>query len=81
VSQEIFLEEDEPLIVAKMVDFLYSLDYDDHRQDETAVEEPPLVINAKVYIIADKYNIKSLKEWAVTKYIELLPATWNSTSL
>jgi hypothetical protein len=80
VSQEIFLEEDEPRIVTKMVDFLYSLDYDDHRQDETAVEEPPLVVNAKVYIIADKYNIQSLKEWAVTKYNELLPVTWNNTS-
>ncbi|CZR66719.1 uncharacterized protein PAC_16620 [Phialocephala subalpina] len=100
LSQEIFLEEDEPLIVAKMIDFLYCLDYDDHRLDagfqgtesipavdETAAAEPPtglnassLLVNAKTYIIADKYNIQSLKEWAVTKYKEVVPATWNSAS-
>jgi hypothetical protein len=55
--------------------------------DETAVAEKPttlnslsLLVNAKTYIIADKYNIQSLKEWAVTKYKEVLPVTWNSTS-
>ena len=100
----------------KMIDFLYCLDYDDHRLDtkgqppasgphnsipppvqggtdsipavdEATVAEQPtglnsvsLLINAKTYIIADKYDIHSLKEWAVTKYKEVLPATWNSTS-
>ena len=39
-----------------------------------------LVINAKMYIIADKYDIRPLKEHAVTKYNEVLPETWNSTS-
>jgi hypothetical protein len=85
-----------------MVDFLYRLDYDDHRSevfqpqggtesipavnDTTAEVEQPaelsalsLLINAKTYIIGDKYDIISLKEWAVTKYKEVLPATWNST--
>jgi hypothetical protein len=104
-----------------MIDFLYCLDYDDHRLDTegqppasephdsipptmfkfhggigsisdpdvykaTVAKQPTglncvsLLINAKVYIIADKYDIHSLKEWAVTKYKEVLPATWNSTS-
>ena len=39
-----------------------------------------LLINVKTYIIAEKYNIKSLKEWAVNKYKEVLPVTWNNTS-
>lgn len=77
-----------------MIDFLYCLDYDDHRLDAafqfqggtestpavdgTTVAEPPtelnassLLVNAKTYIIADKYNIQSLKEWSVTKYKEV----------
>jgi hypothetical protein len=82
--------------VAKMIDFLYRLDYDDHRldygfqfQDSTendeiavvdALNAASLLVNAKVYIIAEKYDIQSLKEWAATKYNEVLPATWNSTS-
>jgi hypothetical protein len=101
--QEIFLEDDEPVIVAKMIDFLYCLDYDDNRLDAksqfqegtesipamkqtvaagqtTGLNASSLVVNAKAYIMADKYEIEPLKEWAVTKYKEVLPKTWNSTS-
>jgi len=39
-----------------------------------------LLINAKIYVIADKYDIQALKEWATTKYKEVLPTTWNSTA-
>jgi hypothetical protein len=64
-----------------MIDFLYCLDYDDHRLDagfqfeggaesmpavnETATEEQTglnassLLVNAKTYIMAEKYNIES----------------------
>lgn len=86
-----------------MIDFLYCLDYDDHRLDAgfqfqggtesipavnetvaarqtTGLSASSLLINAKTYIMAEKYNIESLKEWAVNKYKEVLPATWNSTS-
>ncbi|RFU33137.1 hypothetical protein B7463_g3156, partial [Scytalidium lignicola] len=90
VSQEIVLDEEEPPTVAKMIDFLYRLDYDDNRLDTVggaSVAEQPtglnsvsLLVNAKIYIIADKYDIQALKEWAVVKYKEVLPATWNSNS-
>lgn len=86
-----------------MIDFLYGLDYEDHRFDadfrfpggtksipamdqDNIVEEPSgfnalsLLVNAQAYIIADKYDIQSLKEWAATKYEEVLLETWNSTS-
>jgi hypothetical protein len=46
----------------------------------TRLNSISLLINVKTYIIADKYDIHSLKEWAVTKYKEVLLATWNSTS-
>jgi hypothetical protein len=99
-----------------MIDFLYGLDYDDHRSDaeecsdahgsdkptsslftselggntervDAANADQPtghntysLLINAKTYVIADKYDIRALKEWAVAKYKEVLPTTWNSTA-
>jgi len=73
------------LIVAKMIDFLYCLDYDDHRLDagfqfqrgtesilvidKNAIAKPltglnasSLLVSAKTYIMADKYDIQSLKE-------------------
>ena len=49
--------------------------------------EPPgevnplsLVINAQVYIIADKYDVQELKEQAAAKYKEVLPRSWNSSA-
>jgi len=88
-----------------MMDFLYSLDYEDERgplkvrqekrvfesdSDEEALGYPhrgpppgydpiSLLINAKVYIIAEKYDIRALKEIACTKYKEVWPTTWNSS--
>ncbi|KAH8743926.1 hypothetical protein BGZ57DRAFT_779077, partial [Hyaloscypha finlandica] len=51
-----------------------------YSKQPTGLNASSLLFNAKTYIIADKYNIQSLKEWAVTKYKEVLPVTWNSTS-
>jgi hypothetical protein len=49
-------------------------------EQPTGLNSASLVVNAKIYIIADKYDIQALKEWAVAKYKEVLPATWNSPS-
>lgn len=52
----------------------------------TVANQPPrlnslsLLVNAKVYIIADNYDIQALKEWAAAKDKDVLPATWNSPS-
>lgn len=103
-----------------MIDFLYKLDYDDHRfapiiskidfnsgrpakvssvatfnfgnktdadQDQAVDQDQPkmvnslsLLINAKVYIIADKYEVQALKDLAIAKYLHVLPETWNSSA-
>jgi hypothetical protein len=39
-----------------------------------------LITNAKVYIIADKYDVQALKNWAATKYEEVLPKSWNNSA-
>jgi hypothetical protein len=41
----------------------------------TRLNSLSLLVNAKIYIITDKYNIQALKKWAVAKYKEVLPAT------
>lgn len=49
-------------------------------EQRTELNSLSLLVNAKIYIIADKYDIQALKEWAVAKYEEVLPTTWNSSS-
>ncbi len=49
-------------------------------EQPTGLNSLSLLVNAKIYIIADKYDIQALKEWAVAKYKEVLPVTWNSPS-
>jgi hypothetical protein len=39
-----------------------------------------LVTNAKVYILAEQYDVQLLKHIALNKYGEILPHTWNSIS-
>jgi len=111
---EINLEDDDPRMVKKMIDFLYKTRYDDDRTideedlkdladqhstitsctssagetqpKESATTAPhptdfikgPLVTNAKVYILGDKYDIPSLKEVAVRKYEETVKDLWNN---
>lgn len=49
-------------------------------EQTTGLNPLSLLVNAKVYIIAEKYDIQALKQWAVVKYKEVLLATWNSSS-
>lgn len=55
-SGVIDLREDEPNMVSNMLHFLYIPDYqDDYRGDR------PLLVNASMYAIGDKYRIDDLK--------------------
>lgn len=74
------MNDDEPSIVGKMMDFLYTLDYDDRPSSsmaEAANLKASLLVNTKVYNIADKYELEALKEFACTKYQQVLSNTWN----
>lgn len=52
----------------------------DYEEQHMIINPLSLLINAKVYVIADKYEIQALKDLAVAKYKEVLPDTWNSPS-
>jgi len=64
-----------------MIDFIYTDSYCDNTTIGTAVgssQKAPgvpqsLLLNTKIYIIADKYDIQILKLYAVKKYSEALP--------
>lgn len=112
------LEDDDPSIIAKMIDFLYRTRYHDDRgidEDElrdvtaqlsivpssdawqSSVEteaqpdhghitaslpvdttKGPLITNATVYILADKYDVQSLKKVAAHKYAEMVKDRWSN---
>lgn len=74
VSQEIALLDDNPIIVEKMMGYLYKLDYSDSPQD--CAGHPALLINAQVYTIAEKYNIHSLKKLALKKFDGMAVNCW-----
>jgi len=65
-SREISITDEDPSIVEKMIDYLYKLDYTDSPFDSGG--KPTLLINAEVYAIAEKYNIRSLKALAKGKF-------------
>lgn len=73
--------EDDPDIVDLMIDYLYRLDYDDHSDGDSGNEpNERLIVNSLVYAIADKCDIRSLKELAKTKTATLLDMEWNDDS-
>jgi len=75
ISGEINLQEDDPDMVDNMLRFLYTLDYQDGAEGGR-----PLLVNAKMYAIGDKYCIEALKKLAKTKFSEALDAGWDIVS-
>jgi len=86
---EITLEEDDPDIVDRMIDYLYRLDYDGKATKTYGC----LRLNALVYAMAEKYEILPLKElakqktaeamergnWGMEAFVEALDTVWTTT--
>jgi len=67
-TREITLMEDDPEAVDRMINWLYCLDYNDApTHNGVRQSKGSLSINALVYAIADKYDIKGLKKTAIEK--------------
>lgn len=60
---EIHLQEDKPALVKAMIQYLYHLEYD-LPDSEDSSEKAGLVFHAKMYSLADKYNIRGMKAFA-----------------
>ncbi|KAF5974688.1 ARM repeat protein [Fusarium coicis] len=64
----------EPAVVGAMTLFLYCFDY------ESPADSSAMMFHAKVYQIADKYDIEALKRLAATKYRTSIDAGWEMDS-
>ncbi|KAF1982462.1 hypothetical protein K402DRAFT_397545 [Aulographum hederae CBS 113979] len=83
-SGVIDLEHDEPDIVRQMVNFLYTMRFNDEKEGTSDTDEVDFIysveINIKLYIIADKYNIGALKRVALQR-VKILLAANNDLSM
>ncbi|KAL8967638.1 MAG: hypothetical protein Q9183_002821 [Haloplaca sp. 2 TL-2023] len=83
-TQCIELKEEDPNMVDALVDYLYCFDYTDGRQIQSTVQSSgsnTLSINANMYIIGDKYNLRDLKTLAKQKFQTALSSSWNKENL
>ena len=63
-----------------MLDYLYRLDYDDQATSNPKASEGRLTVNARMYALADKYEIWALKELAKRKSVRVLEEDWSGES-
>ncbi|RAQ52646.1 hypothetical protein AFGD_004752 [Aspergillus flavus] len=77
---------DHPFVIKKMLDYLYTGDYDEH---ELATEAQryqdqgpalPKYANAMMHVTANKYAIRGLKDLAENRLVSNLIHEWNDTN-
>lgn len=66
VNKRIELPDDKPDMVHRMIRYFYLLDYQDFAAPPEMYDNQTMV-NAEMYALADKYDIKGLKKHAVRK--------------
>jgi hypothetical protein len=74
VTGIINLEDDEPEIVSKMIDFLYTAKYADDPQTDLLMQ------SVKIYVIGEKYDVPTLKHYAKWKFDDAIHSKWNAKS-
>jgi hypothetical protein len=78
------LEEEDPEIFERVVKFMYTSDYNDSlgsaitkvtrtASTKSGTASQALIVNTKVYISAEKWDIPALKKLAVKKFEDALP--------
>ncbi|KAI9862326.1 MAG: hypothetical protein M1813_004802 [Trichoglossum hirsutum] len=76
--------DDDPDSVRRMISFIYTCDYDDEvplqptlANNSMLVEKPALFSSIRVYAVAEKYDIKDLKELARSRFSTWASENWN----
>ncbi|KAK4543500.1 hypothetical protein LTR36_005394 [Oleoguttula mirabilis] len=67
------LHDDDPILIDKMLYFLYHLDYDDTHEGMVT-----MLLNVRMFAIAEKYLIKDLEELAITKVAATAETQWET---
>ena len=72
----IILHEDDPKVVDRMLRWCYTQEYDDRKYCDSILvpEGLPLIMNARMYALADKYGLSGLKSYVITKFTAALPS-------
>lgn len=85
-TQRIDLPEDNPDLIAKMMDFLYLFDYDDghysglsNRKDHAY--RSARYTNAEMYALGEKYDLQGLKKTAAAKFETALHSETRGTPI
>ncbi|KAM5432313.1 hypothetical protein McanMca71_007888 [Microsporum canis] len=69
------LSKDDPATIEAMVRFMYEADYDGSGSNRGRIS--PMLFNARVYEVAEKYSILHLKERAKTKFKDAVRTCWD----
>ncbi|OXV11874.1 hypothetical protein Egran_00364 [Elaphomyces granulatus] len=69
------LKEDDARAVEAMIHFMYGFDYDSSGSSLGRIS--PMLFNAMVYKVADKYGVPALKHLAQQKFDSAVTACWN----
>lgn len=72
--------DDDPKIIAHLIRFFYTGAFDDEPAANDPLADGRLTTCAKVYIIADKYDVPELKKLAATKFENAVSTDWNTES-
>lgn len=68
-ERKIDLQEDDPDDVRRMIEFFYTSNYDDGSEDsDVESEQFPINIDAKMYALADKYDVPVMQALALEKF-------------
>ena len=69
--------EGDPVVVEAMLRYIYILDYD----SEAAIAiHPPMLLDANLHILADKYEVPGLVKLAESKFENHAQAAWNTAA-
>jgi hypothetical protein len=73
------LPEDNPLVIAKMIEYLYISKYESVGVGEGTEKEAlsELRLHAELYAVADKYGLPSLADHAKSRFIATIHDSWD----
>ena len=75
-DNRIHFDDDDPHVMKKFIHYLYNFDYEASGQTELA----PIVLDVRMFAIADRYFVTPLKQLAATKFAEKAKKEWESVA-
>jgi hypothetical protein len=62
------MEEEDSLLVEKLVDYFYTMDYDENGSGQLEQHISGLQVHARMFALADKYDVEGLRELSSEKF-------------